>query len=85
MQTYKIEFSKAAQKFIDKQDKNQRLRLYKAIYKLPQGTDIQKLSGYNNTYRLRVGNYRVLYEIDDGIRLINIENVDNRGQVYKNL
>ena len=84
MQIYRIEYEKAARKFIEKQDKNQRLRLYKAIYKLPYGTDIQKLSGVNK-YRLRVGNYRVIYEIDNGIRLINIENVDNRGQVYKNL
>ena len=84
-QIYKIEFARAAQKFIAKQDKNQRLRLYKAIYKLPQGTDIQKLSGYDNKYRLRVGDYRILYEIDNGIRLINIENINNRGQVYKGL
>lgn len=82
MKTYRIKFEKAAQKFLDKQDKNQRLRLYKAIYKLPDGTDIKKLNGYN-LYRLRVGNYRILYMIDEEIRLINIENIDNRGDVYK--
>ncbi len=82
MKTYKIKFEKAAQKFLDKQDKNQRLRLYKAIYKLPNGTDIKKLIG-SNLYRLRVGNYRILYAIDEEIRLINIENIDNRGDVYK--
>lgn len=31
MKTYKIRFEKAAQKFLDRQDKKQRLRLYKAI------------------------------------------------------
>lgn len=82
MKTYKIKFEKAAQKFLDKQDKTQRLRLYKAIYKLPSGTDIKKLSGHN-LYRLRVGNYRIIYMIDNEIRLINIENIDNRGDVYK--
>ena len=82
MKTYKIKFEKAAQKFIDKQDKNQCLRLYKAIYKLPNGMDIKKLNGYN-LYRLRVGDYRILYMIDNEIRLINIENIDNRGEVYK--
>lgn len=81
MQTYKIEFEKAAQKFLDKQDKKQRLRLYKAIYKLPEGQDIKKLKGHD-LYRLRVGDYRVLYTIDNGIRLINIENINNRGQIY---
>lgn len=82
MKTYKIKFEKAAQKFLDKQDKNQRLRLYKAINKLPDGTDIKKLTG-SNLYRLRVGNYRILYIIDEEIHLINIENIDNRGDVYK--
>lgn len=84
MQIYRIKFEKAAQKFLDKQDKNQRLRLYKAIYKLPDGQDIKKLNGHN-LYRLRVGNYRVIYTIDKGIRLIDIEDIDNRGQVYKNM
>ncbi|MCD8181197.1 MAG: type II toxin-antitoxin system RelE/ParE family toxin [Firmicutes bacterium] len=84
MQTYKIEFEKAAQKFLEKQDKKQRLRLYKAIYQLPNGTDIKRLTGLN-IYRLRVGNYRILYTIDDVIRLIDIVNIDNRGQIYKGL
>ncbi len=41
MPTYKIVFEKEAQKFLDKQDKNTRLRIYKAIYRLPEGTDIK--------------------------------------------
>lgn len=84
MRTYKIKFEKAALKFIEKQDKTQRLRLYKAINKLPDGDDIKKLTG-TELYRLRIGNYRVLYTIDDEIRLINIENIGNRGQVYRRL
>lgn len=42
MPTYKIIIEKAAQKFLDKQEKDKRIRLYKAIYKLPNGTDIKK-------------------------------------------
>lgn len=84
MQIYKIEFEKAAQKFLNKQDKAQRLRLYKAIYKLPNGTDIKKIKGYN-LYRLRVGDYRILYSIDEVVKIITIENIDNRGDVYKRL
>lgn len=84
MPTYKIDFEKAALKFLEKQDKAQRIRLYKAIYKLPEGTDIKSLKGCN-MYRLRVGNYRVLYTIDEVIRIITIKNIDSRGQVYKRL
>lgn len=82
MQIYKVNFEKAAQKFLDKQPKTQRLRLYKAIYKLPDGTDIKKLKG-SELFRLRVGNYRILYTIDNGIKVITVENIDNRGDVYK--
>lgn len=84
MKTCKIVFEKEAQKFLDKQDKNKRLRLYKAIYKLPGGTDIKKLKGHN-LYRMRVGDCRILYTIDETIRLIDIETINNRGDVYKRL
>lgn len=84
MQTYKIEFEKVALKFLDKQDKPQRMRLYKAISALPDGSDIKKLKGYD-LFRMRVGNCRILYSIDTSVRIITIENIDNRGDVYKRL
>lgn len=79
---YKIIIRPKAQKFIEKQDKIQRLRLYKAIYNLPNG-DIKKLSGNNTDYRLRVGDYRVIYTINNTELIILITKVANRGQVYK--
>ena len=54
----------------------------KAIHKLPDGTDIKRLKGYN-LYRMRVGNVRVIYSIQEEIKIITIENIDNRGDVYK--
>ena len=51
--TYKIKIRPKALKFIEKQDKTQRLRIYKAIYNLPNG-DIKKMASYQNTYRLRI-------------------------------
>lgn len=79
---YKITIRPKAQKFIDKQDKVQRLRLYKAIYNLPNG-DVKKLSGNNEDYRLRVWDYRVIYTINDNELIILITKVANRGQAYK--
>ncbi len=84
MQIYKVEFEKAARKFIEKQDRPQRIRLYKAIYQLPDGNDVKKLAG-TKLYRLRVGNYRIIYSIDEIVKIITIENIDNRGDVYKRL
>ncbi len=54
----------------------------KAIYKLPYGTDIKKLKG-SEWFRMRVGDYRIIYGIDSGIKVITVENIDNRGDVYK--
>lgn len=54
----------------------------RAIYKLPDGTDIKRLKGYG-LYRMRVGNIRIIYSIMEEIKVINIENIDNRGDIYK--
>lgn len=50
---YKIKIRPKALKFIEKQDKFQRTRIYKAIYNLPYG-DVKKMVGCKNEYRLRV-------------------------------
>ena len=44
--------------------------------------DVQKLMGYDAVYRLRVGDYRVIFEYDKGNRLIKILKVGKRENVY---
>lgn len=51
--TYEIKISPKALKFIEKQSKDQRLRIYKAIYNLPKG-DVKRMVGCKNDYRLRI-------------------------------
>lgn len=79
---YVIRFEKAAEKFLRKQTPKTQQNLMKTIYKLPDGTDIKRLKGYD-LYRIRVGNVRIIYSIKEEIRVINIENIDNRGDIYK--
>ena len=79
---YRIIIEKKAEEFIRKQVKKEQERLLKAIYKLPYGTDIKKLKG-SEWFRMRVGDYRIIYGIDSGIKVITVENIDNRGDVYK--
>lgn len=79
---YKIKIRPKALKFIEKQDKFQRLRIYKAIYNLPNG-DVKKMAGCKNEYRLRVGNYRIIYEQIQNEFIILITKAENRGQIYK--
>lgn len=82
MMSYTIEIDKKVQKFILKQQKSKRALIYKAIYNLPKG-DTKTLSGHKGYYRLRVGDYRIIYTIDNGKFVICIIDAGNRGDIYK--
>ena len=73
---------KNAVKYINAADKQTKKRLKEAIEKVPFG-DIKKLQGIDNGYRLRVGDLRVLFSIEDD--RIYIDNIIPRGQAYKRL
>ena len=80
--TYKISIDKKAQKFILKQTKDKQNLIYKAIYNLPSG-DIRPLEGHKGFNRLRVGDYRIIYTIDNGELVICVVDAGNRGYIYK--
>lgn len=77
-----IEYSKRAAKYIMAADKPTKKRLKEAIEKIPFG-DIKKLKGVEDGYRLRVGDLRVLFSMEEN--KIYIENIIPRGQAYKRL
>ncbi len=77
-----IEYKRKAVKYINSCDTITKKRLKEAIEKIPSG-DIKKLQGYDNDYRLRVGDLRVLFEIADDA--ITIKDIAPRGQVYKKI
>ncbi len=77
-----IGYSKQAVKYINSADKTTKKRLKEAIEKIPLG-DIKKLQGIDNGYRLRVGDLRVLFSIENDT--IYIDNILPRGQAYKRL
>ncbi len=74
-----IKYSKQAEKFLKKQDPDTRNRIRNAIHNLPAG-DVKKLQGKNG-YRLRIGNYRIIFDKNGNI--IYIVRMHNRGQIYK--
>jgi len=76
-----VNYSKQARKFLNKQGKEIEIKIKNAIDKLPLG-DVVKLQGYTGRYRLRVGDYRIIFIKEDNA--ISIHMIDNRGQVYKN-
>ena len=80
---YQIIIKKKAKKFIDKLPANERKRVVSAIECLPNGEDIKKLKGYDGLLRLRVGDYRIIYSVDNGKLVVFVLDIDNRGDVYK--
>lgn len=80
---YQIVIKKKAKKFIDKLPQNEKKRIVAAIEKLPDGEDIKKLKGYEDVLRLRVGEYRIIYTVDNGRLIITVIDAGNRGQIYK--
>ncbi len=79
---YTIKIEKKPKKFIDKQDKITRERIYEAIKNLPNG-DVKKMQTKQELYRLRVGEFRFIFKIMQNEIIINVINADNRGDIYK--
>ncbi|MGX7075298.1 type II toxin-antitoxin system RelE family toxin [Globicatella sanguinis] len=79
----KIIYSKQAIKFIKRLPKNHANRILTAISLLPLG-DVEKLKGYNG-FRLRIGDYRVIFTHTPTNGNLHIIDIDNRGDIYKNI
>lgn len=59
---YQIIIRKRAKKFIDKLPQNEKKRIIIAIEKLTDSENVKKLKGYDDIFRLRVGDYRIIYQ-----------------------
>jgi mRNA interferase RelE/StbE len=84
--TYQLILSGNAIKFMAKQEIVVRERIRKALIGLsvrPPIGDIKPMKGYDGLYRLRVGNYRVLFEIQHHETTVYIRAIDSRGGIYK--
>ena len=60
-------------------------RMQKAIVALaitPRPPKVKKLKGQRDYWRIRIGDYRVLYTINDKTRVIDIVRVGHRREVY---
>lgn len=81
-----IKYAKQALKYLSKLDKITIQRIKNAILQLsnepPEG-DIKPLKGEENIYRSRIGDYRILFEIDADNDIIMIKKIAPRGDAYK--
>lgn len=85
---YKIELSPASQRQLKKLPKQLQFTIIQKLEDLkniPLPGGIKKLSGIDNLYRLRIGNYRVIYQVEHKILLILVLKIGDRKEVYDNL
>ena len=76
-----IEYSKQSVKTIQRLDVMTKQRIKRGIEGMPKG-DIKKLQGHAALYRLRVGDWRVVFSYINGETIL-IERIAPRGDVYK--
>lgn len=63
----------------------QRIRVAIELIALdPRPPKAVALTGFDNVLRIRVGDYRIVYEVDDGIRVIAIVYAGHRRDTYRN-
>lgn len=83
---YQIEFTTSAAKEYRALPREIKRRVSVAIDGLsqePRPHGVRKLSGHERLYRIRVGEYRILYEIDDDRVLILVTRVRHRNEAYR--
>ncbi|MEA1927365.1 MAG: type II toxin-antitoxin system RelE/ParE family toxin [Candidatus Auribacterota bacterium] len=83
--TYSLDILRSAQKKLDKINRQDQSRIISAIQALsytPRPKGCQKLSG-RPAWRIRVGSYRIIYEIHDDKLLVLVVTIGHRRDVYR--
>jgi mRNA interferase RelE/StbE len=86
MGDYSIVFARSARKELEKLPSSVAQRIIvriEALRKAPRPSGAVKLQGNKNLWRLRIGDYRVIYSVDDSARAVDISAVRNRRDAYR--
>lgn len=83
---YRVLLESTAEKDLSRLSSEIHDRVIVAIQALaanPRPSGCRKLAGSKNDWRIRVGDYRVIYEIADEIRIVRVNRVRHRRDVYR--
>jgi len=86
MPTYEIVFAQSARKELQAFSRDIAERILDKVALLasvPRPSSCKKLHGHSNLWRIRVGEYRVIYSIDDAKRVIDISFIRHRSDAYR--
>ena len=83
---YRVFIERAAERDLTRLSSEIHDRVITAIHALgnnPRPVGCRKLVGSKNDWRIRVGDYRVIYEIADAIRIVRVNRIRHRREVYR--
>jgi len=83
---YRVVVERSAEKDLRKLQLGVRFRVADALRSLandPRPVGSRKLAGTKRDWRVRVGDYRIIYEIADAIRVVRIYRVRHRREAYR--
>lgn len=86
MASYRIEWRKSTRKDLRRIAPAEVSKIVRAVEELsadPFPMGHTKLSGSDRAYRIRVGDYRIVYEVFSGVLLVEVVRVGHRRDVYK--
>ena len=82
---YTVRLDRSPQKFLDVLHGDIYTRIISALYALaddPRPHGVKKLKGYRDYWRIRVGDYRIIYTIQDDRLLVVVIRIGHRREVY---
>jgi len=59
------------------------MRALKELGSVPRPAGAKKLTGQNSSWRVRIGDYRIIYQIDDTQRSVDVIRIAHRGEAYR--
>jgi mRNA interferase RelE/StbE len=83
---YRVELTPAAARALRKLTAEVRRRIARKIDALatqPRPADATKLEGEEGLYRVRVGDYRIIYSVHDDVLLVLVVRIGHRSEIYK--
>ena len=83
---YTVATAQAVDQQLSRLPRSVQRRLTEAIEGLesnPRPHGVKKLEGHDNLWRVRVGDYRIIYTIEDGRLLVLVVKIGHRGDVYR--
>ena len=87
MESYRLQIKKSASKELEslgtKKDRQRLVRAINALARDPRPPGCEKLSVEEDKYRVRQGNYRIVYSVDDRARLVLVTKIGDRKEVYR--